>query len=108
MRFDLLNLPLNVSQLVLNRDDITKSLCMAEQVQQTRLLALQVGETGLCVDVIVSDILHRLVEAEELPSMLRSVVSQVALNLRVEIGLYREAERDVIEIIPSLLVVKAR
>src|SRR5947209_7740327 len=107
MRFDLLNLPFNGSEFVLNRNDITKGLCMAEQVQQTRLLAFQVREAGLGINIIVGHILHRLVETEELASMLWGVVSHVALNLRIEIGLHRKAECDVIEIITSLLIVNA-
>src|SRR5579859_5304428 len=99
-----LDLTLYIGELLVNRDHITQSLRMAHQVQQATLLIPQIFEAGLRIYVIACDILHRLVEIEQV-SFMRGIIAQVALNLRIGDRAYRKRHRDVVGGIPSLIIV---
>src|SRR5690348_17649431 len=62
MRLDLLDLPLDICQPLLDGECIGQALCLAQQRQQTILLGAEILESRRGIHIIIRDILNRLVE----------------------------------------------
>ena len=100
VRLDVLDLPLDIGETLLDLQGVAEILRLAEQRQQPLLLGARLVRRDCVSTKSLASILHGLVVAEQPATVLLAVVAQVARDLRVQGRLDGEGQRDTIGLSP--------